>query len=574
MHKKSLRRGAAAFASAVLFSLGLGMTAMSAYAADPASVANINPDTPVSLTVHKYEGPATTACPANGTDQSECLATAGKTKLPGAKFTVTPVLFDPDGAGSAPAAPVDLTTNTGWTQASGFLASWNGTTTLPAGYSLGTASAEVTTSTPDGIAAFTGLSKTLYIVKETAPPPGSNGATYTGATPFAVTLPRATPDGTTWNYDVHVFPKNNKSAITKELIDGGTAGTVSGTTASNTITYVVKTSIEPGYITSVQAGPPTNMSGTVLTYYAVHDTFDTRLTPPAAANVEVKIVGTASTTLVKDLDYTVTVTGQKVDVLFTQTGMDNLVTAKNGDASAQVVTTFPTTLSDANCYVTPTTGQVACGGTIVDGVITNVATYTPNQFPGTDSNGNPVTHPETPSNEVTSHYANLQIKKANDQDPTKALSGAVFELYQITGTTCTQTSLDAELAATPNPTAVKIATSTTDGTGQVTWTSIKTSTWTNGTATTTNHHYCVVETTPPAGYVLPSNPYAYVNLPDNSAGTTITLDITNAEVPPNQLPLTGGAGVAAISGLGLLLVGGGLGYYVVTTRRRREEQDS
>ncbi|HQY97391.1 MAG TPA: hypothetical protein PLU83_10430, partial [Phycicoccus sp.] len=66
----------------------------------------------------------------------------------------------------------------------------------------------------------------------------------------------------------------------------------------------------------------------------------------------------------------------------------------------------------------------------------------------------------------------------------------------------------------------------------------------------------------------------YVNLPDNSAGTTITLDITNAEVPPNQLPLTGGAGVAAISGLGLLLVGGGLGYYVVTTRRRREEQDS
>ena len=39
----------------------------------------------------------------------------------------------------------------------------------------------------------------------------------------------------------------------------------------------------------------------------------------------------------------------------------------------------------------------------------------------------------------------------------------------------------------------------------------------------------------------------------------------------NNLPLTGGAGVAAFSTLGLLLVGGGMAYYVVTSRRRREQ---
>jgi fimbrial isopeptide formation D2 family protein len=515
-------------------------------------VSNINPATSVSLTVHKYEAPAVN-CPNNGTLQTTCVNNAGAQALQGAKYTATQVLYK----GSA----IDLTTTAGWTAAQSFVNTWDGSSTLPTDFTLGTVTGPKTTGA-DGVASFPGLSKTLYIVTETEAPPATTGKSYTAAAPFAVTLPRSTADGTSWLYDVHVYPKNNKSTATKTVVDGGTAGTTSGTTASSTITYNVTTSIEPGYITSAQATGGT--SGTVLQYYAVYDTFDARLTPPAAADVVVKI-STSATPLTMGTDYTVTISGQKVTVLFTQAGLDKLVTAKNANPAANVVTTFPTTLTDANCYATPATGQFSCSGTVVDGVIKNIASFTPNQFPGVDSNGNPVTHPETPTNEVVSQYANLKLLKTNDKNTNNALSGAVFALYQIEGTSCDATVIAAS-------TSKKIAEATTGSDGTISWNSIKTSTWTNGTVTSQNHNYCVVELKAPAGYVLPSNVHTYVALPDGSAGQVVQVSIVNAEQPGNSLPLTGGQGVAAVSVLALLLVGGGIAYYVTVSRRRREAE--
>ncbi len=59
------------------------------------------------------------------------------------------------------------------------------------------------------------------------------------------------------------------------------------------------------------------------------------------------------------------------------------------------------------------------------------------------------------------------------------------------------------------------------------------------------------------------------------AGAVVDITYTNLEINNqadnigNQLPLTGGAGIAAISILGLVLIGGGFTYYMV---RRRKEQ--
>ena len=39
----------------------------------------------------------------------------------------------------------------------------------------------------------------------------------------------------------------------------------------------------------------------------------------------------------------------------------------------------------------------------------------------------------------------------------------------------------------------------------------------------------------------------------------------------NQLPLTGGNGIAALSLGGLLLIGGGVAYYAATSRKRRQQ---
>lgn len=573
MRMKSIHRAVAGAAFAALLGLGLSVPVTRAQTNPPApNTAEINPATPVSLTVHKHQGPAVD-CPNDGTNATtdangdpitvaECVTAAGAPALEGAKFTVTPVLFDPDGAGPAPAAPIDLTTNEGWEAAKNFLDDWDGSTTYPADYSPGTESPAVTTNA-NGVAAFPGLTKTLYIVTETAPPTTPpTGETYTMSSPFAVTLPRSTVDGTAWNYDVHVFPKNLKSTANKVVIDDRTAGTDSGTSASDTVTYVVTTSIEPGYVVS------TATTGTALTTYWVYDTFDPRLTPPAAADVVVQITKASaptSTTLQMDTDYTVEIVGQKVTVKFTQTGLDKLVTAKNGDASAQVVTTFPTTLTDSNCDADVDTPQIECTD-IVDGVIQNTAYFVPNQS-AVDANGTPV---GTPTNEVTSKYNNLKVLKQNSEDSSKLLTGAIFELYQINGTSCTSTSLAAELAAAP-PTAVKIDTETTDDTGVINWPSLKTSDQYNDTVISTNRNYCLVETTPPPGYVLPTNPYTYVRLPDPDAGVpAFEVEITNVEESGNELPLTGGAGVAAVSILGLLLIGGGIGYYVVSTRRRRQ----
>gem|GEM_PF-1114906 len=570
MRMKSIHRALAGAAAAALLGLGLSVPVTQAQTTPPPNTAEINPATTVSLTVHKHEGPAVN-CPNDGTDQSACVTAAGSAALAGAEFSATPVLWDQDGTGTtySPVA-IDLSTAQGWALASDFIAHWTGSTTLPTPtspltgtYSWGTPIASAATNA-SGITTFTtGMTQTLYVVKETKAPTASTGAAYTMASPFAITLPRSTTDGKSWIYDVHVFPKNMKSTASKVVIDDRTAGVDSGTSASNTVTYKVTTSIEPGYVQS------TATSGTVLTKYQVYDTFDARLTPPTAAQVVVQITTATGTptTLALTTDYTVTVSGQKVTVDFTTTGLDKLVAAKAADSTAQVLTTFPTTLTDSHCYAAPVTApQIECSATMTDGVIKNTAYFVPSQF-AVDAQGNPV---GTPTNTVESKYNNVKILKQNSADTTKLLTGAEFELYQISGTTCSATTLAAELAASPI-TAFKIDTAITDATGEILWPSLKTSSRYNDSVTSTNRNYCIVEITPPPGYMMPANPYTYFNLPDPTAGVlAFEVEITNVEEPGNELPLTGGAGVAAISIFGLLLIGGGLGYYIITTRRRRE----
>ncbi|XAN08218.1 hypothetical protein AADG42_13195 [Ammonicoccus fulvus] len=55
-----------------------------------------------------------------------------------------------------------------------------------------------------------------------------------------------------------------------------------------------------------------------------------------------------------------------------------------------------------------------------------------------------------------------------------------------------------------------------------------------------------METKAPVGYVLPTNPYTAITLNDDTKiGLVYTSTITNMEQQGNQLPLTGGAGVAS-----------------------------
>lgn len=82
--------------------------------------------------------------------------------------------------------------------------------------------------------------------------------------------------------------------------------------------------------------------------------------------------------------------------------------------------------------------------------------------------------------------------------------------------------------------------------------------------------YVIVETTPPAGYVLDQTPVAVTI---TETGTTVTQDITNAKQALPGLPLTGAQGklLLTIAGAGLLLVAFG---FIIVGRRRKEEEEA
>ncbi|MDD3402033.1 MAG: SpaH/EbpB family LPXTG-anchored major pilin [Hespellia sp.] len=73
-------------------------------------------------------------------------------------------------------------------------------TTVPEG----AAASAVETTKEDGTATFTELSQGRYLVVETKVP----DKVYETCAPFLVDLPMMNADGTSWNYDVHAYPKN------------------------------------------------------------------------------------------------------------------------------------------------------------------------------------------------------------------------------------------------------------------------------------------------------------------------------------------------------------------------------
>ena len=112
----------------------------------------------------------------------------------------------------------------------------------------------------------------------------------------------------------------------------------------------------------------------------------------------------------------------------------------------------------------------------------------------------------------------------------------------------------------------------TDDQGAATFKGLQASDFYDNAAQTDLITYCLVETKAPAGFNLDATPRSFTVLSDGVA----TLPSTTVKVPNeesnlgNSLPLTGGQGVAAMSILGALLVGGGVTYYVVSNRRRHQ----
>ena len=373
-------RVAAGFAAAALAATGFVGTAQAA------DTGNINPETKGTVTIHKYSETSNKGTNATG-HEDETLVPEGAKPLEGVVFTAYKI----DGIDLANAD--SATANQGWDAAktltpgsftvtkdgNGVATSITTTGSDPTTYDLGDGVALPATD-GDGIAKSSELSLGAYLFVETDP--GLNYITKT--VPFVVTVPlpdQVNGEDGSWNYDVHVYPKNSVAAIKKEVNDANAYK------VGDTITWPVTVTL------------PYLADGEAFSRLHIDDTFD-----PALDYQDV-VVKQGDTTFTPDEDYQVeqdTQNSQHYTVHFLAPGIAKL------QQGADVVATFSTKVNSKL-------------DDDADGIIPNTAWVTIN-----DSNPEKTNTPE-------SDWGGLQINKYATGSSKKPLAGAEFDVKNGNG---------------------------------------------------------------------------------------------------------------------------------------------
>ncbi|MEW6907892.1 SpaH/EbpB family LPXTG-anchored major pilin [Trueperella pyogenes] len=581
MKRNKSRAGAALAVIALLGSMGVGGLAHAAPAPKPqvtvadkdqsaANPALIKKDATTQLSIHKYLGTPVEA-KNNGTIQK----IEDRTPLQNVQFDLYKV------------ENVDLTTNKGWEAAKALYERKVNVADLEKGVQIGDAKFTFTEK-KSGTTDASGEAKIqakvgLYLVVENfsaSKDIKDGGKTYTpaqitGINPFLVTLPMTNPDSRdSWMYDVHVYPKNQAAEMTKAVIDGNQGEeNQDGYKIGQNITYRLESTIN--VVDSNQDG---KVDGDDLGYYLVKDQLSEHV---KYVSSKLSIIGSDNKTveLLTPQDYAFTNNNNLLSFSITKDGLNKLAKAAGGKLQTEIVTTVTTM---------PITGQVK-----------NKASFYPNNYPWTNSGKTPPkpgenpppgdTPPDVPSNEVVSKYGDVVIKKINaDKQP---LAGAEFAVFRATkesdaaGYTCKNVDFSKE------PIAKTAAASDAGGLAIVR--GLQLSNWRNDSSAKSGaitdekqfYSYCLVETKSPDGYQLLAEPIEFnllkegavmdlssseeAKMTDEVKKNGRALEVVNQpDNLKNKLPLTGGEGIALVSVLGILLVGGGAGYYIYANRRK------
>ncbi|MGO3834282.1 MAG: SpaH/EbpB family LPXTG-anchored major pilin [Microbacteriaceae bacterium] len=389
--------------------------------------------------------------------------------------------------------------------------------TAPAGYALGS---PITLPATDakGTATVT-LPIGAFQVCETSAP----SQIIDAASPFIVTVPMPHKNG--WVYDVHAYPKNGEATVEK------------------TIEQQQETGL--GSVVKFPVTAPVPTTGDKWTGFALRDTLDERLTPVDAANMPVAVNG-------EKLDssyYTLTVAGQQITMNFTETGLVWLNEGPNAQAGKKI--------------------QVVFAGTVTklgNGTITNQAELWPNN-PGFD----PSLKPPVPSNEVETHWGNLQVQKraAGTSGEQGKLNGATFEVYNAADPYAADCSA-AEAAG--DPVTVEGKTSfTSAGTGVISIAGLFVSDSVNPVIDAQQRCYVLKEIAAPAGFVLPADPFTAVTVKVGETTVSDNVEIVNTQQDVPELPLTGAAGQILLIIGGIAAVAIAMGLVLVNRRRQSAE---
>ncbi|MDU2312891.1 MAG: SpaH/EbpB family LPXTG-anchored major pilin [Varibaculum cambriense] len=509
----------------------MGLAGVGAASAD--TILGTSQPDKASLTVHKYLG-ATTNLKHDGTAIDADQLT-GKSPLEGVNFK----LYKVEG--------VDVSTNDGLKLAQEIAATPLkdnvATTGIAYGgntYALKAANPAEMATGADGSAKFVDVERGLYVVVEDLEGSAKimNGQVevkkekITPIAPFALTLPMTNPDGTAWNADVHVYPKNQENTLDKKVKDAGVTTLPEGVTGTaNEFTYVLSTKS-----TGADANGDGEMNAADLgNLYQIVDQLP--------ANVEyvkttAKIAGADTT----DFDATTKSEGDParttVTVAFKGTGLDTIA------AGTDIEVTLHVKLKSVPA----------------DGLTKNTGQLFPNNW--SKENNKPVVSPE-----VVTKHGDIVIKKV-DKDG-GALAGAVFTVHLA----------DAATKSCSDLTKLGPVIKTSEATGAdglVKISDLQLTNWIDGEAVAEGNQvpYCLVEKTAPKGYQLLPQAKEFKltkegTVTDLSAAAQAkagnALDIVNYKNP--GLPLTGAQGILLVSVLGLILVSVGV---VLTVKRRQD----
>lgn len=481
-----------------------------------ANPANINANSTATLTIHKHADADKTGNRGNGL-VDETLQ--GKNGLAGAKFEI----FRVEG--------YDLTTNAGWKKLSE-----SGLTAENINQANLRDKREVTTG-PNGSVEVSGLPLGLYYVNETQAPKGHNVGESKA---FLVTLPMTNPqDLNKWNYDVHVYPKNNKvedpSNPTKTVADANTK-------AGEKISYVATSPVQ---------------AFEALTKFQVRDFFPSdRLENPAVTSVKItgNKSGSSAETVLEAEDYRVTPAEGTLDVVLTASGIAK-VNEFSADAGRKVVVGLDFTVKEVeNGATTPIENKIG---------VTQDNTGTPGDDP--EDPEEPGDNPDNPW--PRSYYGDVQITKTGDNDQT--LNGVTFDLYRC----------DDPKSLAAEPLIKDAATTGADGTAVIR--GLQANNWVNNQSLPLENKidndprqylgYCLVETKTAPGHELLAEPVKFQIEANNETQTVALKALAVKNSPSNggfNLPLTGGKGVLFLlaGGVLLLILAGGATYVL----RRRE----
>ncbi|WP_404290788.1 SpaH/EbpB family LPXTG-anchored major pilin [Glutamicibacter arilaitensis] len=323
--------------------VGMGLIGVGAASAD-----DIVEGTVGSITVHKSS--AATGDPGDGTE----LPVDPSPGLVGVEFTLQPVLHGGN--------PIDLSTAEGWELAEALPTNTAGGT-LPTGYSLGAETTQLTQA--DGTALFGGLDLGLYLITETD---SGDNLIKNAVTPFYVSVPYPNTDGS-WNYAVHVYPKNVLDTIelTKTVDD---TALILGDDVTWTLTTAVPDAALP------------------YKSFTLTDNMTSNL-----GFISWESVSIGAVPLVPVTDYTIS--GDNATITFTEAGLGKLDLAGETTVTAVLKT---------KVLSIPENGKVE-----------NTATVTINGTPDTDS--------------TNTNLGTLELVKKSEGTDGALLDGAVFELY-------------------------------------------------------------------------------------------------------------------------------------------------